>query len=161
MLTHDLTDDYQYVEVTGAIASNIAVDSSYDSSKAIAISIQVGGLDAQGNQVNETISLDDSSCFEPLYFRDDKNTYVFTKNAFTTLSGWTITSSSNAGSSQVVAMGQALSKIGSKCALAKVSIRKTFIDSRDCRSLKPATINDNAIHQSSGFIGSLGLRRLV
>jgi hypothetical protein len=156
-----LSDKIIEIDVNAALVDQIDTDIVYDTSKKLQATVQLAGTNAQGSQVTETISIDETSSFEPLNPRYGLNTFVFSKNAYKSISGWTVVSCSNQGSAKIKSFASGLSKVGSKCPIAKLKVRGNSFTLEDARNLKPSTISQNAYNQRTGFVGSLALRKLL
>lgn len=149
------------VVVTSAVVSSIDQNTIYDTSTKLALTLQISGTDSGGTQVTETIAISDIDCFEPANPKTYRSGLVFSQNVYSKLSSWTVSNSSNIGSTNLVVLASPSGSDPGIVDIAEVSYYGSTTAVVDSRVLAPATINEVAIDQSTALLGGIALRSFV
>jgi hypothetical protein len=147
-----------FINVTTAVVDELGTDVWYDADKAFYAKISISGTDVNGAQATETIELDDLSCYEPVFPREERSRFTFTKRAWRKIDRWIALDVKNVGSSKLVFMAGARNKGSTRCKIAAVDHTGAVAAVTDARLLKPSTLNRNPIDQQAALIGGLALR---
>lgn len=144
--------------VSTAMVDELATAAWYDVDKAFYAKISVSGVDVNGAQATETIELNDLSCYEPTFPRQQRSRFAFTKRAWKKIERWIALDTKNVGSTKLVFMAGARNKGSVRCKIASVDHAGSELAVFDARLLKPSTLNRNPVDQQATFIGALALR---
>lgn len=147
-----------YINVTTAVVDEAGTEAWYDADKAFYAKISISGTDVNGAQATETIELNDLSCYEPTFPRQERSRFAFTKRAWRKIDRWIALDVKNAGSTKLVFMAGARNKGSARCKIASVDHAGDVASVTDARLLKPSTLNRNPIDQQAALIGGLALR---
>lgn len=147
-----------FINVTTAVVDELGTDVWYDADKAFYAKISISGTDVNGAQATETIELDDLSCYEPVFPREERSRFTFTKRAWRKIDRWIALDVKNVGSTKLVFMAGARNKGSTRCKIAAVDHTGAVAAVTDARLLKPSTLNRNPIDQQAALIGGLALR---
>jgi hypothetical protein len=146
------------VNITHAMVDQIDHNTVYDLDKKFSLTLQVSGLDQNNTSATETITFDDTECFEPIEPLRYRSELKYSANVWSKLTSWMVSDSKNIGSTKLFVLGSPSARDAGVVNIANIQYYNSVRNVLDNRVLKPSTLNDAPSDQASALIGGLTLR---